>query len=138
MRKQESFSPPAVGGSSLLVIFAVLCLTVFALLSLGSVQAERRLADAAVQSVTDYYEADLLAEQIFARLRLGEQVDGVEEIDGIYDYKISISDRQVLTVQLQKDEKRWNVLQWHAVTVEGEPDDTLDVWKGTESKEETP
>lgn len=138
MRKQETFSPPAVGGSSLLVIFAVLCLTVFALLSLSSVQAERRLADAAVQSVTDYYEADLLAEQVFARLRMGETVDGVQEKDGIYDYKISISNRQVLTVRLQKTEGRWDVLQWQAVTVEGEPDDTLDVWKGTESKEETP
>lgn len=138
MRKQETFSPPAVGGSSLLVIFAVLCLTVFALLSLSSVQAERRLADAAVQSVTDYYEADLLAEQVFARLRMGETVDGVQEKDGIYDFKITISNRQVLTVRLQKTEGRWDVLQWQAVTVEGEPDDTLDVWKGTESKEETP
>ena len=33
-RKRETFSPPAVGGISLLVAFAVLCLTVFALLSL--------------------------------------------------------------------------------------------------------
>ena len=32
MDKRESFAPPAVGGSCLLVIFAVLCLTVFALL----------------------------------------------------------------------------------------------------------
>ena len=61
MRKQDSFSPAAVGGCSLLVIFAVLCLMVFALLSLSSVQAERRLADAATQSVLDYYEADLQA-----------------------------------------------------------------------------
>ena len=27
MNKKESFSPPAVGGISLLVVFAVLCLT---------------------------------------------------------------------------------------------------------------
>ena len=32
------FSPPAVGGVSLLVVFAVLCLTVFALLGLTTVQ----------------------------------------------------------------------------------------------------
>lgn len=135
MKHRESFSPPAVGGSSLLVIFAVLCLTVFALLSLGSVQAERRLADAAVQSVTDYYEADLMAEQIFARLRSGETIDGVREADGIYEYKISISNRQTLAVRLQKVGEDWNVLLWQAVTVEGEPDDVLPVWKGTE---ETP
>ena len=71
MRKQEHFSPAAVGGSSLLVIFAVLCLTVFALLSLSSVQAERRLADAATQAVVDYHEADLRAEEILARLNGG-------------------------------------------------------------------
>lgn len=138
MKKQETFSPPAVGGSSLLVIFAVLCLTVFALLSLSSVQAERRLADAAVQSVTDYYEADLQAEAVFARLRSGETVDGVREKDGIYEFEISISHRQTLAVRLQRDGEHWSILLWQAVTVEGEPDDTLDVWKGTESKEETP
>lgn len=138
MKKQETFSPPAVGGSSLLVIFAVLCLTVFALLSLSSVQAERRLADAAVQSVTDYYKADLQAEAVFARLRSGETVDGVQEKDGIYEFEIPISHRQTLAVRLQRDGEHWTILLWQAVTVEGEPDDTLDVWKGTESKEDTP
>lgn len=39
MNERQRFSPPAVGGSSLLVIFAVLCLTVFAMLSLSTVQA---------------------------------------------------------------------------------------------------
>ena len=37
-------APTVVGGSSLLVIFAVLCLTVFAVLSLTQAQADRRLA----------------------------------------------------------------------------------------------
>ena len=37
MKKQKKTSLPAIGGSSLLVIFAVLCLTVFALLSLNTV-----------------------------------------------------------------------------------------------------
>lgn len=138
MKKQEAFSPPAVGGSSLLVIFAVLCLTVFALLSLSSVQAERRLADAAVQSVTDYYGADLQAEAVFARLRSGETVSGVRETDGIYEFEIPISHRQALAVRLQREGEHWSVMLWQAVTVEGEPDDSLDVWKGTESKEETP
>ena len=46
MKRNHSISTPTVGGSSLLVIFAVLCLTVFALLSLSTVQAEKRMADA--------------------------------------------------------------------------------------------
>ena len=51
--RRDSF-PPAVGGSSLLVIFAVLCLTVFALLGLATVQANSRLSDASAQTVFLY------------------------------------------------------------------------------------
>ena len=134
MRKQETFSPAAVGGSSLLVIFAVLCLTVFALLSLSSVQAERRLADAATQAVVDYYEADLRAEEICARLRCGETIEGLEETDGKYQFEVPISGRQLLSVELMQRGDDWVILRWQAVTVEGELDDSLNVWKGSEDK----
>ena len=50
MARKQSFPIPAVGGSSLLVIFAVLCLTVFALLGLSTVQADIRLADASARA----------------------------------------------------------------------------------------
>ena len=131
MRKQESFSPAAVGGSSLLVIFAVLCLTVFALLSLSSVQAERRLADAATQSVLDYYEADLQAEKILARLRGGEQIAGIEETDGKYQFEVPISGRQTLTVTLVRQGNGWTVRRWQAVTAEEVLEESLDIWKGS-------
>lgn len=131
MRGKTGFSPPMVGGSSLLVIFAVLCLAVFALLSVSAVQAERRLADAAVRSVTDYYEADLLAEEIFARLRNGENPAGVRQTGDCYEFAVPVSDRQTLLVQLRRREDRWEILRWQAVTEDVESDDTLDVWKGT-------
>lgn len=136
MRNRHDFSPPAVGGSALLVIFAVLCLTVFALLSLSSVQAERRLADASVQAVADYYEAELQAQTIFGRLRGGETVAGVEMTDGVYKFQIPISRRQTLTVELRQEGEQWTVLRWQAVASEGGTDDNLDVWKGSE--EESP
>lgn len=132
MRKQETFSPTAVGGSSLLVIFAVLCLTVFSLLSLSSVQAERRLADAATQSVVDYYQADLRAEEIFARLRDGEQIAGIEENDGKYQFEVPISGRQTLAVVLSRQGDTWAVLRWQTVTVEEALNESLNVWKGSE------
>ena len=99
MRK-ERISAPAVGGSSLLVIFAVLCLTVFALLSLSTVQAEKRMADAAAEAVADYYAADLQAQEVFARLRTGETVGGVLVDGNRYHYSCSISKHQVLEVTL--------------------------------------
>ena len=135
MRKQERFSPTAVGASSLIVIFGVLCLTVFALLSISSVLAERRLADAAVESVTDYYEADLRAEEIFARLRSGEAVPGVRETDGVYEFQIAVSQRQALSVALQREGTDWSVLRWQTVTSEEELEDALNVWQGAEKEE---
>jgi len=132
MKKRNQISPPAVGGSSLLVIFAVLCLTVFALLSLSSVQAERRQADAAVEAVKAYYDADLQAQEIYARLRSGQSVDGIREENGIFAFEIWVSQRQVLAVRLENTADSWNVLRWEAVPVEGETDETMDVWKGTE------
>ena len=64
---RQSETPPAVGGSSLLVIFVVLCLTIFAVLGLSSVQAEGRLSTASADAVYGYYAADSEAEEILAK-----------------------------------------------------------------------
>jgi acyl-CoA synthetase (AMP-forming)/AMP-acid ligase II len=116
MEKKNHFSVPAVGGTSLLVVFAVLCLTVFALLTLGTVQADCRLSDASVKAVTDYYAADLEAEKIYAQLRLGE-IPAEVSVDGeFYTYSCPISDTQKLVVRLCREESAWKVLQWQAVS----------------------
>ena len=131
MDKRRRFSPPVVGGASLLVVFAVLCLTVFALLSVGTVQADRRLSDTAAQAVSDYYAADLKAEQLFAKLRAGEIPEGISEENGAFRYTCEISDTQMLCVTLQRDREDWRVLQWQAVsTVDWQEDDYLPVWDG--------
>ena len=79
-RPEGKFSPPALGGSSLLVVFAVLSLTVFALLSLSTVRADQRLGEASAKAVADYYAADLKAQEILADLREGKQVENVDDI----------------------------------------------------------
>lgn len=122
---------PVVGGSSLLVIFAVLCLTVFALLSLSTVQANGRLSEASARAVTAYYEADCQAEEIFARLRSGERPAGVIETDGVCAYTCPISDTLQLQVELRQTGETWTVLRWQVESVvEWETDETLDVWDG--------
>ena len=69
MKDKAFITPPVVGASSLLVIFAVLCLTIFALLSVSTVQADGRLSDHAAKAVVNYYEADAKAEEILAKAR---------------------------------------------------------------------
>ena len=131
MNKKERFAPPAIGGSSLLVIFAILCLTVFALLSLSTVQANSRLADASAEAISNYYAADCQAEAILARIRAGELPEGVWVDGDIYEYVCPISDTQELNVQVQLDGDAWTVLSWCAVsTAEWEAEESLDLWDG--------
>ena len=129
--KHHRISAPAIGGSSLLVILALLALTVFALLSLSTVQAEKRMADAAARSVADYYAADLEAERIFARLRAGETVDTVAVQGNNYSYGCAISEHQILKVQLEKKEDTWYVCRWQVIASPEPISETLPVWDGT-------
>lgn len=115
-RTKKSFSPPMVGGSSLLIIFAVLCLTVFTLLALGTVQADSRLSDASIRAVSDYYEAELEAETILASLRDGIVLEGVTVEENIYSYSCPISSGQDLVVQVKVEGDCWTILRWQAVS----------------------
>ncbi len=132
MNKKESFSPPAVGGISLLVVFAVLCLTIFGLLSLATVRADGRLADASAQAVTDYYAADCEAQAILAQLLNGEVPSDVTAEGSVYSYTCPVSKTQNLEVEVSIEESGYTVLRWQAVPVGGgEEDGGLNLWDGT-------
>lgn len=130
MRKHDG--PAAVGGSSLLVIFAVLCLVVFALISLSTVQAEGRLSAASSNAVTGYYHADAQAEAILARLRGGEIPDCVMADGEYYRYQCPVSDTQALQVTVALNGSDYQILQWQLVsTAEWQAQDAPAVWDGT-------
>lgn len=142
-REKSTFSPPALGGSSLLTVFAVLCLTVFALLSLSTVRADLRLAQHSRQAVQDYYAADARAQEILARLRTGEalpegvsvetvSVDYPDHDEEIHSYAIPISDTQELQVEVRIDTSDdYEVLRWQVVnTGEWNSDGGLEIWDG--------
>ena len=126
---------PAVGASSLLVIFAVLCMTVFALLGLSTVQADKGLSDIRTAAVSNSFSADCQAEEILARLRTGETVPGVSFDGHIYTYTCPISDTQILQVEVQR--KDWKVLRWQAVsTAFWQAKDSVSVWDGNTDPED--
>ena len=130
MEKKSGIALPAIGGSSLLTIFAVLCLTVLALLSLTTARAEQRLAQASTAAVADWYRADTEAQAIFARLRSGEAVPEVSEKNGIYSYTCPLSHSQDLAVALEKNGENWTVLRWQAVPRAQSPEEDLPLWDG--------
>ena len=134
-----------VGTISLIMIFAVLCLTVFAMLTLSTSNAEKALADRSSGFVKSYYEADLQATEIRAAI-LGSYAGGSfpESIDGIwitYDhtgdvtyaaYSCEVNEVQELLVRLKLEKNKDSVLEWK--TVYSQPwefDDSLNVWDGS-------
>ena len=132
MNSQKMHSP-IVGGSSLLVVFAVLCLTVFALLSLSTVQAEKRLSDTNANAVEQYYAADLEAEKILAQLRTGDVPECVTEKNGNFVYVCPMSEMQGLQVEVCIDGTEWEILRWQVVsTVEWNAEESISVWNGND------
>lgn len=136
---KQRFSPPAVGGTSLLVVFAVLCLTVFALLSLATVRSDTGLADVSQRAVEEYYAADLQAQEILARLRAGETPEGVKLMGGdtLYaEYVCPISDTKELQVSVALTPADggmdYEILRWQAAASgEWESDEFIGIWDGT-------
>ena len=129
MKSKTAF--PAIGASALICIFAVLCLTVFSLLSISTVLSEQRLGDAAFTAVTDYYEADCRAEEILSLLREGKNPGGIHRDGDIYEYNCAISDTQTLAVRVLIQGAQYEILRWQAVSViHWEAEDKLPVWTG--------
>lgn len=127
--KEKSIS--AIGLSALLTIFAVLCLTVFSLLSLSTAKADSRLGEKSRQATESYYAADCCAEEILAQIRSGIVPEGVRVENGIYTYACAISDTQILVVAVKAEGETYQIIQWQAQSAaQWEPDEKLHVWEG--------
>jgi len=132
-----------VGSASIVLVFAVLCLTVFSLITLVVAKNNKALADTEAGLVTGYYEADTLAESIVAEiLSAGEIPDNVRgvEIDSYWDtdleaevasYLCPLSDKKELLVKLAIDGGSAEVINWQMLDIgTWEFDDSLGVWIG--------
>lgn len=131
-RKKSGIAVPVVGGSSLLVIFAALSLTVLAMLSLSTARSGAELSRVSAEGTAAYYAADAQAEEILARLRGGETVEGVTSADGeTFAYEVPISQTQALSVCVRMADGTWEILRWKTVyTGEWVPDEEIEVWDG--------
>ena len=141
MKKRSSGSPP-IGSSSLIAVFTVLCLTVFALLTLSTAQANARLSDASAVAVSNYYEDDCQAEEMLVEIRKVNDAGGdpaapsgvtaVQTKNGInYGYSCPIDETQSLEVNVSRQGTVYKILRWEAVrTGERNYDDSIEVWDG--------
>ena len=132
------------GAVSLVMIFCVLCLAVFSVLTLATADRERNLAELTARSAAAYYEADWQAVEIAAALREGRTFPMDIEVEHtiasypggsveLASFTVPISDEQGLEVELllRDLDGSFKVLRWQTVYTGGwETDDTLDLWSG--------
>lgn len=137
MRKQGF----GIGGASLLLIFAVLCLTVFSLLTLSAAMRERTLTEKRRAAVEAYYAADSAAAEVAAALLEGKRtgavpsaVDGTaieDEGGGVYAYLSPIDGRRAISVRLMLSDGGIDILSWRTTEIaDWAPDESLSVWEG--------
>lgn len=117
-----SFGLP--GATSLMVIFGVLCLAVFAVLTLSTVLADSRLKAASDESVLAVCRADAAAEEQLAELRL-------EGKDGLREFSVPVTDTRYLNVRVRISGETVEILRWQLTdSAEWQADESLQVWSG--------
>jgi len=132
-----------VGSASIVLVFAVLCLTVFSLITFVVAGNEKKLVDSKADLVTGYYEADTLAELILSDIlaadEIPEAVRGIKINKGFDERRNSdttyffcdISDSKALYVNLAIHDDSFDILSWRMYDKdEWETDDSINVWTG--------
>lgn len=132
MSEQKKPAVINVGGTSIMALFAVLCLTVFAVMSLLYAGSQKNLSEKYAKSVEGYYAADTTAAEIYERALKGD-FTGIDTIisesgEVFYSYSVEIDQTKTLDVLLTKDTLR--VASWKVNVVVDHSEDTLSVWDG--------
>ena len=131
MRRGGSVS----GAVSLVMIFCVLCLVVFTVLTLSTAVREQQLSDLTAERAQSYYQADAKAVETVAALRRGEISPEVRytQDDGaaLAEFSIPAGGDLSLEVEVRLTDTQCEILRWQTVyTGSWEIDDTIEVWDG--------
>lgn len=121
MRRGGSVS----GAVSLVMIFCVLCLAVFATLTYATADRERRLAELTALRAAEYYAADREATLALSEaLRNGER--------GTWEFSTPVNDTQELHVSAELSENGdCRILNWSmGYAGSWDAEDTIELWDG--------
>lgn len=119
------------GAVTLVMIFCVLCMAVFASLTLMTARREASLTELTARRAQEYYEADRLATEKVAALARGERPEDVKVSGETASFTVPAGGSQQLQVQVCLGESGCSIEKWAAVYVgDWETDDSIEVWGG--------
>lgn len=134
MRRGGSVS----GAVSLVMIFCVLCLAVFATLTYVTADREQKLSELGAESAAAYYAADAEATRCLAALRRGETPEGItlteshDSAGAVEEFSVPVNENQELRVKVRlTPDGSCKILRWElAFAGDWEANDTIDIWDG--------
>ena len=112
-----------IGSASIIMLFAVLCLTVLSALSLLSANSQYALAERSSNVVKAYYEADFRAAEIFERVKSGAETE--------LEHQLAIDEHQILDVAFERVDGELRISRWRIIESDTwVPDDFFNLWNG--------
>lgn len=145
-----------VGSSSIIMIFIVLCLTTFSLLSYSSARTSLKFATKAKEYAEAFNAAELKANRTLAEIdkklfqaqsskNYGNDVLALSSIEGVStatdtnSYIISYSSKIAnntyfqfeLRVPLTPSEERYKIVKWNTFSIEHDYNNGENIWDGT-------
>ena len=153
MDGKSSRNKVSIGASSLILIFIVLCMATFGLLSLSSAQGDLKLARRNADAVKGYYEADNKGQQWLKDVdgvlmeEMGKGQDSAQcsleikdRLGDLYDRETGLISTDIpmdrgrslrIELVLMCGEKRYEVKSWYVYNSEEyEIDTSMPVWGG--------
>ena len=124
------------GAVSLVMIFCILCLAIFSVLTLATADRESRLSERTAQNTAEYYQADYNATVIAAALGNGSalpaDIDAEIAWEGDTAYlRLPVGETLELNAALSVRGGACEILWWRTLYVGSwEPDDYLNLWDG--------
>lgn len=144
-----------VGYVSVMLIFAIICLTIFAVLSFKAALSTDSFNERSGEFLKQYYTADTSAKETLSKLNdcafeaknseffEEEFEENAKKIDGVSvkrvqsgfsaSYSVSINERQMLAVNVVFDANgKYTIMQWQSQNVfEENSNSHLNVWDGS-------
>lgn len=129
MNRKKSFPIINMGTSLLLVVFIVICLIVFATLSLSSSMRDQKYSDSAVLKNENYYKAYSKAQRQLKEI--DQAIINHEDLTSLEDIEISSNDNHTylsfketidknqdlsVEIQLTNDQNRYKIIKWQEIT----------------------
>lgn len=138
-----------VGSASIIMIFSVLCLTIFAVLSLVTTNSDLKLSTRAAKSIEDYYAAEYAAETKVLEIKDALQAEGTPaqllralDVDVTELKEGGAEIRFIQTVDARRDlrvelvlnaDGKLSVEKWSLeANANWNPDDSISLWSGTD------